>query len=73
MFTNHACAELISNTSALEKVFEIDEDSKYDNCSMSDSDAQQRALLFSALHVGPESMVNHTSLRDVVTSYFKAF
>ena len=57
-FAKHTCAQIDSTASALEKAFEIDEDSEFNNYVMFNPSAQRQVSLFSALHVGEELMVD---------------
>jgi len=79
-FTNHACTELDSTVTGLEKAFETDEDSKYNNYVAFNPAIQRRASLFAVLSVatrdldiGAELMVDYTSFRDTVDDDFQAF
>ena len=72
-FENHARAELESTTSALEKLFEIDEDSKHNNHVMFNPPTQRRASFFAALRIGVELMFDFTYFRDDADDNFQAF
>ena len=76
-FVNHACVELDSTASALEKAFETDEDIKYNNHIMFNPAIQRCASLFYMLSnstrylvIGVELMVDCNSFHDAADDDF---